>query len=407
MVPGFTVMSALVGICSAFVRGLTATAPRLLGLLTYYGWREYGGIMREYGPLGQVIRDRRKDKGLSQLQLAAAAGIGLGVVRDLEQGITARPRTTSVLRLLAVLDLDITQVRTTGSSAVISVAGSEPTADPVPGSFQVLMLGPLEVWRGPMPVGLGSPRQQALLSMLALRANQVVGREALLETLWENEPPPTAVTMIQSAVSRLRRALAPARADDDNSPVIVLTGTGYRLQVRPEALDTAVFAQACAKARSLTHDRDLKGAYTGYEHALGLWRDEPLAGLKAMRSHPLIPILLRERATAIVEHAALASELGQHDRAIRNLRTLAADEPLDERAHARLMISLAGAGQQAAALDVFEQMRCRLADQLGVSPSAELREAHERVLRQQVPTYAFKSPRSINSRSGTGITVCR
>lgn len=348
--------------------------------------------MRECVPLGRLIRDRRKAQGLSQLQLAIAADIGLGVVRDLEQGITARPRTTSVRRLLAVLGLDSAQVLTTGSGALVAVAGSEPTGDLTPGSFRVLMLGPLEVWRGPMPVNLGSPRQQALLSMLALRANQVVGRDALLEMLWENEPPPTAVTMIQSAVSRLRRALAQARADDDDSPAIVLAGDGYRLRVRPEALDTAVFAHACAKARSLTRDGDLEGAYTGYEHALSLWRGQPLAGLEAVRAHCAISILLRERAAAIVEHAALASKLGQHDNAIRNLRMLAADEPLDERAHARLMISLAGAGQQAAALDVFERIRRRLADQLGISPSAELREAHERVLRQQVPIYSFTSP---------------
>lgn len=323
-------------------------------------------MMRECRPLGKIIRDQRKAEGLSQLQLAVAAGVGLGVVRDLEQGITIHPRTTSVQRLFTVLGLDV-----------------------IPGSFQVLMLGPLEVWRGPVPVNLGSPRQQALLSLLALRANQVVGREALLETLWENEPPPTAVTMIQSAVSRLRRTLAPARADDNDSPAIVLVGSGYRLQVRPEALDTEVFAQACAKARSLAHHGDLEGAYAGYEHALGLWRGEPLTGLKAMESHCAIPLLLGERAAAIVEHAALASELGHQDRALRNLRALAAEEPLDERAHARLMISLAGAGQQAAALDVFERIRRRLADQLGLSPSAELRAAHERVLRQQVPIYAL------------------
>ncbi len=46
------------------------------------------------------------------------------------------------------------------------------------------------------------------------------------------------------------------------------------------------------------------------------------------------------------------------------------------------MPALAASGQQAEALSVFETVRARLADELGIEPGPALREAHQQVLRQ-------------------------
>ena len=67
------------------------------------------------------------------------------------------------------------------------------------------------------------------------------------------------------------------------------------------------------------------------------------------------------------------------------LRALAAGEPLNERAHAQLMIALAGCGQQAEALGLFEDLRARLDAELAMPPGPDLAEAHLRVLRQDIP----------------------
>ena len=68
----------------------------------------------------------------------------------------------------------------------------------------------------------------------------------------------------------------------------------------------------------------------------------------------------------------------------RLLEALAREQPLEERVHARLMVALAGAGQQAAAIGVFEALRRRLDEDLGVRPGPELTAAHQRVLRQDI-----------------------
>jgi DNA-binding SARP family transcriptional activator/transcriptional regulator with XRE-family HTH domain len=349
--------------------------------------------VREHAHLGRLVRERRHAKGLSQLELAVAAGIGIGVVRDLEQGTTMRPRASSVGKLLRLLEIDDGQVFPSGNGGLKAATGGMPSAeaaDPMSGSPQVLILGPLEAWHRGMPIGLGPPRQQALLGLLALRSGRVVGRENLLEALWDGEPPPTAVTMIHSAVSRLRRVLASVFSESGEADVIARSGDGYRLVLRPDMLDAEVFSGLCAQARAMAAAGDVGGAYARYERALALWRGQPLAGLGIWGAQADVSLLFGERAAAIMEHASVASELGFHDMALRNLRTLTGDDPFDERAHACLMITLASVGQQATALEVFDRLRRRLADELGISPCAELRAAHERVLRQEIPVQTFR-----------------
>ena len=54
------------------------------------------------------------------------------------------------------------------------------------------ILGPLEVVSAGQALDLGGAKQQALLAMLLLRANEVVSSGRLIEALWEDEPPETA-----------------------------------------------------------------------------------------------------------------------------------------------------------------------------------------------------------------------
>jgi hypothetical protein len=79
-----------------------------------------------------------------------------------------------------------------------------------------------------------------------------------------------------------------------------------------------------------------------YEHAVGLWRGEPLADVDVLSGHPGITALKQELADVLLRYAEVACALGQHDRVIPRLRALADAEPLNEPAHARLMIALAG-----------------------------------------------------------------
>jgi DNA-binding SARP family transcriptional activator len=329
----------------------------------------------EASGFGALIRDRRRAAGLTQQQLAEAAAVSVGALRDLEQDRTARPRHSSLRRLGAVLDLsrDLPADRS-GNGAM---AGN--------GSVRLRVLGPLKAWRGSTPVELGAARQRAMLGLLALQPNTVLHRGRIIEALWDGVPPASAVKMVQACVGHLRQQLDPGRAPRDHEGLLVSAGTGYRLRADAGQLDVIAFGQLADRAQAARRRGDLAAAGAAYTEALSLWAGEPLADIDLLAGHPAITGLVRRHAAIVSEFAETMIGAGWHDRALPHLQALAERDPLDERAHAWLMIALAGIGQQAAALSVYGQMLRRLDEQLGVRPGAALMQAHARVLRQDVP----------------------
>ena len=79
---------------------------------------------------------------------------------------------------------------------------------------------------------------------------------------------------------------------------------------------------------------------------------------------------------------AVEDDLGHAPAMVAAAETLAGEHPLDEAVAAQLMRTLAGAGRTADALGVFERMRARLAEELGVDPGQQLRDAQAAVLTQ-------------------------
>ena len=68
--------------------------------------------------------------------------------------------------------------------------------------MQFRILGPLDVSDDGCRIDLGGPRQRALLALLLLNANEVVTRDRLIDELWGETPPATAVKTLQANVSR-------------------------------------------------------------------------------------------------------------------------------------------------------------------------------------------------------------
>src|SRR5262245_24251318 len=92
-----------------------------------------------------------------------------------------------------------------------------------------------------------------LLAILLVRANEVLSTDRIYDDLYAGQPPPTASSSIQNAVSRLRRALG--------SELIETRAPGYALRLAPDDLDSLRFerlltnapADADARAEAL-HD---------------------------------------------------------------------------------------------------------------------------------------------------------
>jgi DNA-binding SARP family transcriptional activator/DNA-binding phage protein len=325
--------------------------------------------------LASLLRSCRRAGGLTQRQLASKAGLSVGAVRDLEQGRTRWPQPESLAALANALGLSLEQIA--------SLGGTRPEAGPL-----IQVLGPLAAWRGNAAVALGTGARQAVLGLLALSAGSLVHREALIDVLWPNDPPGNAVSLVQAHVSRLRRILAPAHlasGQRGGAGLLIAAGPGYQLQASPDQLDLLMLRGLWDDARAACSRGDLEAGCHLFEQATQLWRGEPLANVDLLRGHSEVVRWSRRRAELVTEYARAASGAGWHRPVLGALRELAAREPLNEQAHAQLMIALAGCGQQGEALGVYRELCRRLDDELGMPPSPDLAEAHQRVLRQEIP----------------------
>jgi len=327
------------------------------------------------------VRDRRQATGQTQRQLAEAAGVSVGAIRDLEQGISGRPRRATVQSLASALRVS------TAEFLALSAPGGTATSDGALGPvtrFQVL--GPLKAWREDVEVPVLGGSRRAVLGLLLLSTGKVLSRRAIADALWEGAPPAEPASAIQSQISRLRAVL-----DPESSPagrLIQTTGDGYRLRGDGIEIDLLQAQGLAERARAALRAGDVAGSCGLYDQALALGQGQPLADVPLLRGNPAVVALENEMGRLVVEYAEAASAQGWHDRVLPHLYALAERDPLNERAHACFMIALAGSGRQAAALAVFERLLRRLDDQLGVRPGAILAEAQMRVLRSEVTAMA-------------------
>src|SRR5438046_2439044 len=128
------------------------------------------------------------------------------------------------------------------------------------------LLGPLEIAADDgTPITLAGTKQRAVLTVLLLRAGEVVSQDFLVDAVWGEDAPRTATTSLQNSISALRRLLGP--------DLLVTRPPGYALTVDKDSIDLCRFERLVREARAA--ERDARPSLL--REALGLWRGEPLA----------------------------------------------------------------------------------------------------------------------------------
>ncbi len=322
--------------------------------------------------LGDLIRSVRHRQRLSQRSLALMSGLSLRALREIEQGRVRVPRQDSVERLAEAL----------GEPRLLAHGRDQdgvPYEEDEP--LELRVLGPFGAVRGDATLNTGTPKQQSLLALMVLRANQAVPHDEIVEVLWGEDLPNSFNQLIHTYVSRLRALLAPHRTDS-GSPTIVRGHAGYELQIETAQLDLLRFQE-------LVHDADYARAADDAEleeelltQAMALWRGRVLDGASdRLTGHRLAVEYEHQRLDAALRLADLTIAVRGFEQAVRQLRPLVHAHPLHEGLHTRLMMALAGAGQRVAALALFRDLDRRLRTDFGIEPGADLRAAHLSVLR--------------------------
>ena len=240
----------------------------------------------------------------------------------------------------------------------------------------VRVLGPLEVVCDGQPVVVPGAKERALLVRLALQAGRVVSTDRLIETLWDGDPPASAEASLRVLVSRLRRALAAAGADH----AIGTCSPGYLLVA--DEVDVAQFAALSAQGR-----RDLAQvrpgvASTRLAEALALWRGERLAEVGTAYLGAESDRLEEVRVSVLQDRIGADLACGRHADVLDELTTLCRSHPLREGLWAQWITALYRCDRQADALEVYQNLRRTLAEELGIDPSVALRRLEAAVLAQ-------------------------
>lgn len=244
--------------------------------------------------------------------------------------------------------------------------------------LRIAVLGPIRIWRDGIEQEVPTAKPRSVLALLLAEHNRPVSAADVINVIWADGRPLSAVNLVQKYVGQLRRFLGDSQAADGAAQPLTLERGGYRLRLDVDVVDLLRFRRLVTNA-----DGDDVETFESLKSALELWQGTSFGGLPAsVRSHPVFESIDSEYFAAMLRAAKLGESLGYLDRLLSLLHQASTWRPLDESIHAWWILALAAGGRQAEALSAYASIRRRLVDELGLEPGRELRDAQRRVLRQ-------------------------
>ncbi|MFS4092590.1 AfsR/SARP family transcriptional regulator [Streptomyces sp. AF1A] len=251
------------------------------------------------------------------------------------------------------------------------------------------LIGPLTLAAPPLSEPLPDvPRGRAttLLGLLAARRNRIVGLHTVIDVLWPEGPPPSAVQTVAALVSRLRRLVGAC---------LERVGAGYRLNTTGWRVDLDEAAHLVAAAeRHLAVDEAALGDAAARRALRLLTSGEAAEGFTPA---PWTEDLEREvdRLLRRARQAAwsIAARRGDHRRSAEEAAAALHADPYDETACRALISAQAALGSPGAALRTYDALRRRLRRELGTDPDPRTMALHRAVLGNR-PIVTHDGPRA-------------
>jgi DNA-binding SARP family transcriptional activator len=241
------------------------------------------------------------------------------------------------------------------------------------------ILGPLEAFDGDRRVSLPGGRGRALLALLVLNAGRVVSIDRLIDDLWSESVPATALTALQGLVSDLRKRLEPARRRGEAPAVLCTAPSGYVLAIEPTWVDANRFRRLVMAARA----GDAAKRAAQLRQALDLWRGPALADFCYEPFAQREIVALEELRIAAIEARIDADlALGLANELVAEVEALVAEHPSRERLRGQLMLALYRSGRQAEALQAYRDARRAFVEEFGIEPGPPLQQLEQAILRQ-------------------------
>jgi len=213
-----------------------------------------------------------------------------------------------------------------------------------------------------LETALPSRQGRVLFAFLVVNRARAVPRSEIIEALWPTGGPEDREAALNALLSRLRRALGADRIEGRGTVRLLLDPASIDLEDAEEAICRAESAVALAQWER-AWAASLVAMFTA-ERGFLPGQDAPW--VDQVRHH-LGEIHLR----ALETYGEAGLGLGGTELAAarRAGRILVSEAPLRESGHRLLMRALAAQDNPAEALRAYEDLRCLLRDELGISPS--------------------------------------
>ncbi len=235
------------------------------------------------------------------------------------------------------------------------------------------ILGPIRVANPAGEFVLEGVREQRILGTLLVFHGRLVPLLRLVDFVWDEEPPTTAVKQVQNCAGSLRRRLERAGLPDG---ALVSQSPGYRLQVPEGAVDMFCFEKELAAARAAQVAGEHAKAVAHLRRGLSYWRGPALGGIAVGQLEGQAQRLEAMHKEARLLLAERQLDLGLVGEALEELLPLAHEDPLDERVQESYITALWRLGRTAEALAVYQQVYRTLRDELGIAPGDRLSRLH-------------------------------
>ncbi|MFI5593049.1 BTAD domain-containing putative transcriptional regulator [Amycolatopsis sp. NPDC051758] len=240
-------------------------------------------------------------------------------------------------------------------------------------------LGTFEVTHEDRVLTPTAPKQRSVLALLVLCHGGLVPVTSLIEEIWPENPPASALTTLQTYIYQLRKLFCAAGNSHDG--VLVTKPLGYLARIAPGSVDSDEFDQLAGDAKHALEAADPLRASQLLHRATALWRGDALCDVQR---GPLLDAHAAKLNEAWLQALAMRVEadlqIGRHHELVGELRGLIAKYPLHEDLYAKLMLALYRCDRRSQALQVYHEVRRCLDDELGIDPSPTLQQLHQNVL---------------------------
>jgi DNA-binding SARP family transcriptional activator len=265
--------------------------------------------------------------------------------------------------------------------------------------------GGLKVFVDGAEVSAGPLRQQLLLARLLVARGRSVSLPNLVDTLWPDLPPASSANQIHRYVGDLRRAFQPSLKPRELGRVLLPSANGYRIDPASFDCDLEDFFALLDQISTATKTSDRAPLLSLYERALDVAQLPPFPEFSGAYERPDFSAVERARVDAAIGAADEFLIAGTRSSMLLILESIGSSVPLNEPLQARLIRLLVASDRRADALQLYETTRRALADQLGIDPGLELRDAHHAALTDNMA--AIRAPASSDTQSVSNLPVKR